>query len=132
MRKAKTLKSSIDIFVKILTAFFVVFILYLVSKGINNFVYDYFFFPFISFIIVFICGINVGKGLERMKKNQQNKPYQYDNFKEETKTEFHVNERVKIITNKKILKELEDGNIVHVKTFNYNEIDMEEKDGDNE
>ena len=133
LNKGRNLKPIIEILKKILISFSIVFVLYLISYLINNFAYDYFIFPFISFIVVFMCGIHVGKGLERMSKKskgyslEDNDDSQYG----EDKTEFHVNDKVKIVTNKKIIKELENGEIIHVKTFNYNEINLEEeKDGD--
>ena len=44
--------------------------LYVISFLVNNFAYDYFIFPFASIIVVFICGINVGKSLEKIKNNK--------------------------------------------------------------
>ena len=137
MNKGRTLKQTIDILAKIMISFIIVFVLYIISKIVNNFAYDYFIFPFISFIIVFICGINVGKGLEKMKVKSESNTFEISDARTEndleSKTIFHVNDKVEIVTNKKIIKELENGEIVHVKTFNYNEINLEEeKDGEEE
>lgn len=127
MKKGKTLNQTIDVMVKILIAFVLVFLLYLISKFINNFSYDYFVFPLLSMIIIFVCGINVGRALERMKENKKIGFFTKDDKSEPTgtKTEFYVKERTEIITSKKILKDLEDGEKVHIKTFNYEELDVQ-------
>ena len=134
MREKRNLNQTIEILKKIIISFSIVFILYLISYLVNNFAFDYFIFPFISFIVVFVCGIHVGKGLEKMKcATYSGYSEKNDEDNKNDKTEFHVNDRVKIVTNKKIIKELENGEIVHVKTFNYNEINLEEeKDGESE
>ena len=48
--------------------------------------------------------------------------------KKETKTEFIIKDSYEIVTNKKILKEIEDGDKVHIKTFNYDEVSLDNKE----
>ena len=70
MRKGKFLKETLDILTKIFVAFVIVFIFYFASEKINNFAFDYFIFPLVSIITIFICGINVGRSLEKLKTNE--------------------------------------------------------------
>lgn len=129
MKKGKTLRQTGDIIIKILTAFMVVSVLYVISKFVNNFAYDYFIFPFLSMIIIFVCGINVGKALERIKNNISIGFFtKVKEVKNSEKTEFYINDKIQIVTNKKILKEVQDGDKVHIKTFNYNEINLDKKE----
>ena len=126
MKKGRIFSQMLDIIIKIMIAFVFVFVLYLISKLVNNFAYDYFIFPFLSIIIIFVCGVKVGIALERVRDNKSigifTKPKQEEqNLKE---TEFTVKERTEIITNKKILKEDEEDR-VHVKSFNFDDIDHE-------
>ena len=123
MKKSKTFGQILDILTKILGAFIIVFLLYFIGKIINTFAYNYFIFPFASVIIVFVCGINVGKSLEKIKHREAIGVFSKErkkNYKDIGKTEFVVRDRRQILTNKKILKELEDGEIVHVKNYQYN------------
>jgi len=130
MKKGKTIRQTLDILIKIFAAFVMVFVLYLISKSIEEFAYNYFIFPFISIIIIFICGINVGRSLEKIKKNKPigffTKTIEKEN--KETKTEFTIKDNYEIVTSKKILKEAEDGDKVHIKTFNYNDINFNNDD----
>lgn len=129
MKKGKTLRQTCDIIIKILTAFMIVSVLYIISRFVNNFAYDYFVFPFLSMIIIFVCGINVGKALERIKNNISIGFFtKVKEIKNNEKTEFYINDKIQIVTNKKILKEVQDGDKVHIKTFNYNEINLDKKD----
>lgn len=127
------MKQTLDIMLKILLAFIIVFVLYFTTKLINNFAYDYFIFPLIAITIIFMCGVNVGRSLEKLKTNEsigyftkkssENKDY--NDFGE--KTEFIINENIRIPTNKKVLKEVQEGNQVHIKVTNYNDIYNEEE-----
>lgn len=133
MRKRKTIRQTIDILVKIVVAFFLVFILFLFSEIINDFSYDYFIFPFLSIIIIFVCGVNVGKSLERIKNNSSIGFFTKEkDFKDNEKTVFYINDKIQIITNKKILKEVQDGDKVHIKTFNYDELYLDKNDKESE
>ena len=122
MKKGRTIGQFMDIFIKIICSFGLVFALYFITKFLDSFTFKYFIFPFISIIIIFICGINVGRSLEKIKHNESTGVFtKIPINNEESETEFYVNDTRQIITNKKILKELEDGDIVHVKTNkNYN------------
>lgn len=134
MKKGRIFNQMLDIIIKILIAFIIVFVLYLISKFVNNFAYDYFAFPLISMVIMFLCGVNVGKSLEKVKNKQCIGFFtkiKNDNHINE-KTEFYINDKIQIITNKKILKEVQEGDKVHIKTFNYNEINIEKKDDEQE
>ena len=115
---------------KIVLAFILVFGLFALSEIINYFAYDYFVFPFLSVLIIFVCGVNVGKSLERIKNNKSigffTKTKEIS--KNNDKTEFYINDRIQIVTNKKILKEVQDGDKVHIKTFNYNDINIDKKE----
>lgn len=129
MKKGKTIRQTMDIFTKIVIAFVLVYLLFILSEIINNFAYDYFIFPFFSILIIFICGVNVGKSLERMKRNISIGYFSKSkDVNDNEKTEFYINDRIQIITNKKILKEVQDGDKVHIKTFNYNEINIDKKE----
>ena len=130
MKKGKTIRQTLDIFTKIFIAFVIVFILYLLSESIELFVYDYFIFPVVSIIIIFICGIKVGVSLEKIKDNKAIGIFTKirGTDKKETKTEFIIKDSYEIVTNKKILKEIEDGDKVHIKTFNYDEVSLNNKE----
>lgn len=129
LKKGKTIRQTMDIFTKIVIAFVLVYLLFILSEIINNFAYDYFIFPFFSILIIFICGVNVGKSLERMKRNISIGYFSKSkDVNDNEKTEFYINDRIQIITNKKILKEVQDGDKVHIKTFNYNEINIDKKE----
>lgn len=122
MKKGSSLGAMLDISLKIIFSFAIVFAVYLVSKEVNNFAFSYFVFPFISYIVIFICGINVGKSLEKIKNNESTGLFTKKK-KSENRTEFKINERIMAYTNKKIIKQLENGDRVHVKAKNYDEID---------
>ena len=123
----------VDILIKILLAFLLVFGLFSFSEIINSFAYDYFVFPLISTIIIFVCGVNVGKSLERIKNNVSIGFFtKVKEVRNNEKTEFYINDNIQIVTNKKILKEVQDGDKVHIKTFNYNEIQLDKKEKEQE
>lgn len=122
MKKGSSLGAMLDISLKIIFSFAIVFAVYLVSKEVNNFAFSYFVFPFVSYIVIFICGINVGKSLEKIKNNESTGLFTRKK-KNESRTEFKINERIMAYTNKKIIKQLENGDRVHVKAKNYDEID---------
>ncbi len=122
MKKGSSLGAMLDISLKIIFSFAIVFAVYLVSKEVNNFAFSYFVFPFISYIVIFICGINVGKSLEKIKNNESTGLFTRKK-KNESRTEFKINERIIAYTDKKIIKQLENGDRVHVKAKNYDEID---------
>ena len=122
MKKGSSLGAMLDISLKIIFSFAIVFAVYLVSKEVNNFAFSYFVFPFISYIVIFICGINVGKSLEKIKNNESIGLFTRKK-KNESRTEFKINERIIAYTDKKIIKQLENGDRVHVKAKNYDEID---------
>lgn len=133
LKKGKIIRQTTDIFVKIVFAFILVFLLFILSEMINNFAYDYFVFPFLSIIIIFVCGVNVGKSLEKMKNNESIGFFtKIKAVENNEKTEFYINDKIQIITNKKILKEVEDGDKVHIKTFNYDEINLDKKEQESE
>lgn len=123
MKKRKIFSQMLDIITKIIIAFIIVFLLYIISKLINNFAYDYFIFPFASIVIIFVCGIKVGVSLERIKDNKSIGIFTKEKHEElpEKNTEFFVKERSEIVTSKKIIKEDEDK--VHIKSFDYDDID---------
>ena len=127
MKKGKTLGQILDILLKIVYAFVILLSLYFIGEFVENVVYHYFILPLVSFITVFICGINVGKSLEKIKHNESVGFFtksKEDNKNE--KTEFIINDSIKITTNKKVLKEFKDGDKVHLKSFNYDDIDYKE------
>lgn len=118
MRKPRLIGQFMDVIYKIIIAFVIVFVFYFVSRFVNSFAYQYFIFPFMSVVVVFICGISVGRSLEKIKHNEPTGIFTRDKKESENTqiTEFIIDDTREIITNKKILKELEDGDIVHVKT----------------
>lgn len=118
MKKPRLIGQFMDVIYKIIIAFIIVFVLYFVSRFVNSFAYEYFIFPFVSIVVVFVCGINVGRSLEKIKHNESTGIFTRAKIDNEDKqiTEFIIEDTREIITNKKILKELEDGDIVHVKT----------------
>ncbi len=122
MKKGSSLGAMLDISLKIIFSFAIVFAVYLVSKEVNSFAFSYFVFPFVSYIVIFICGINVGKSLEKIKNNESTGLFTRKK-KSENRTEFKINERIMAYTNKKIIKQLENGDRVHVKAKNYDGID---------
>lgn len=128
MKKGKFIRQLADILMKIFSAFIIVFILYFTTKIIKDFAYTYFVFPLISIVIIFVCGINVGRSLEKVKRNEPvgcfTKKIKVNNSNLDNiiGTEFIVKDTRRCITNKKILKEVEDGDKIHVKVTNYNEI----------
>ena len=127
MKKGKTFGQILDILLKIVYAFVILLSLYFIGEFVENVVFHYFILPLVSFVTVFICGINVGKSLEKIKHNES--VGFFTKSKEENKnekTEFIINDSVKITTNKKVLKEFKDGDKVHLKAFNYDDIDYKE------
>jgi len=117
MKKGKTIGQFLDVIYKVLFTFVIVFALYFIGRFVDSFAYDYFILPFVSSIILFICGVNVGRSLERIRHNESTGVFTKSR-KEKLQdiSEFIVDDSRPIITNKKILKELEDGDKVHVKT----------------
>lgn len=127
MKKGKTFGQILDILLKIIYAFIILLFLYFVGEFIENVVYHYFILPLVSFITVFICGVNVGKSLEKIKRGES--VGFFTKSKGEVKnerTEFVINDNIRITTNKKVLKEFKDGDKVHLKAFNYDDIDNKE------
>lgn len=125
MKKSKTFSQILDILTKIVCAFIILFVLYLIGEFLEDFAYHYFVFPLVSFVTVFVCGLNVGRSLEKIKHNESIGHFtrsKEDGIKNE-KTEFVIRDNIKITTNKKVLKEFKDGDKVHLKTFNYDDID---------
>jgi len=125
MRKGRFFRQTIDVYMKILSAFIIVFILYFISEMVNHFAYDYFIFPLISITVIFMCGVKVGRSLEKIKINASIGYFTKDDNKEDSytkSTEFIINDNGREVTNKKILKEVRDGDKVHIKVFNYNDI----------
>lgn len=118
MKKKKIYKLLIDLMLKIIISFSLIFILYLLSKKIIvSYSYTYFIFPSLSIIIVFICGVNVGKTLERIRNNDERGFFIKNKSKNNTieDSEYIISDTRQIITNKKILRQLEEGEKVHVK-----------------
>ena len=125
MKKGRFFRQTIDVYIKILSAFIIVFVLYFISEIVNNFAYDYFIFPLISITVIFMCGVNVGRSLEKIKINESIGYFTKDDKKDEScakSTEFVISDNGREVTNKKILKEIKDGDKVHIKVFNYNDI----------
>jgi hypothetical protein len=128
MIKGKLIRQTIDILIKIFSAFIIVFVLYFVGETINNFVFNYFIFPLISIVAIFLCGVNVGRSLEKLKTNEPigffSRKLQSRNVEESDNviTEFIARDSGRLVTNKKILKEIKDGDKVHIKVLNYNDI----------
>lgn len=134
MIKGKFIRQTLDILTKIFLAFIIVFTVYYVSEKTNNFVYDYFIFPLIFILTIFMCGISVGRSLEKLKTNEAIGFFTKRNAKEMKvekeimeKTEFIIRDNSRVVTNKKILKEVKDGDKVHIKVFNYNDVFNEEE-----
>ena len=133
MKRFRFIRQTLDILLKIISAFIIVFIMYFVSSIVNNFAYDYFIFPLISITVIFVCGINVGRSLEKMKTNESIGYFTKKGMKRqenndlEDRTEFIVGDSIRISTNKKVLKEVKEGNKVHIKVMNYNDIYKEEE-----
>ena len=77
-----------------------------------------------------MCGVNVGKSLEKIKDNKSIGAFtkEKEKLKNDERTEFYVNDRIQIVTNKKILKEVQEGNKVHIKMFDYNEIEYKKSE----
>ena len=138
MKKGNSIRQAIDILLKIAFAFIIVFVFYFVCKIIGSFAYNYFIFPLVSITIIFICGVNVGRSLEKLKTNdpigfftRKNKNVETTNELYE-KTEFTIQDTYRVVENKKILKEVAEGDKIHIKVFNYNDIinDAESGNGD--
>ncbi len=131
MRKGKTFEQLLDIILKVFGTFLFVFILYIISKKTNSFAYDYFIFPFISIIFIFMCGVNVGKCLEKIKRNEEigffTKNKKKKNQTKEIQTEFTINGKTEILPDKKILKEVKENDTIHIKVFNYDDVIGKEK-----
>lgn len=131
MKKTYIFVQTLDILTKIIVVFMVLFMFYLVDKFINNFAYHYFVFPLSCFVSVFICGISVGKSLEKIKDNE---PIGFftrglkSNKRFDNRTEFEIKDNLRITTNKKVLKEFKEGDSVHLKIFNYNDIEKNKED----
>ena len=79
-----------------------------------------------------MCGLNVGRSLEKIKRNEEIGFFtkRKKNVKEESyePTEFIVKDTTRIVTNKKILKEVQDGDKIHLKVFNYNDFENNERE----
>lgn len=128
MKNIGFVKQTADIFFKILISFIIVFLLYFSSEFVNNFAYDYFVFPLLAITVIFLCGVNVGRSLEKIKTNQ-NLVVKNNSASKKTetvgKTEFIINDTNNVSKNKKILKEVEDGDKIHIKVINYDDINNE-------
>lgn len=123
MRKSKSIGELLDITIKVLLPFMIVFFIYFISEKINDFAFSYFIFPFISCIIVFVCGINVGKSLEKIKNNEPIGIFTKNKNDKSEITEFKINERLIVKTDKKIIKQLENGERVHIKAKNFDDLE---------
>ena len=125
MRKKYFFKQLIEVFIKIIFSFLIIFGLYFVSWLTNDFSYNYFIFPLLSIIVIFVCGISIGRYLERMKHVDYNSVQSKTNNQEielNGDTEFIISDTSRDSTSKKVLKEVVDGDKVHIKVFNYNDI----------
>lgn len=135
MIKLKFFRQTLDILVKIFSAFVIVFVFYFLGKIIEDFAFDYFIFPLVAVITIFVCGVNVGRSLEKLKTNEAI-GFFTKNIKEESaetfdpteKTEFIIKDTGRIVTNKKILKEVQDGDKIHLKVFNYDDFEQDESE----
>ena len=83
-----------------------------------------------------MCIVNTDSIVHRLEKMKTNDAIGYFTRKYKSvingeddleKTEFIVGDNRKIVTNKKIMKEVQDGDKVHIKVLNYNEIIDEEE-----
>ncbi len=135
MIKLKFFRQTLDILTKIFFAFIIVFFFYFMGKIFDDFAYNYFLFPLVAILTIFICGVNVGRSLEKLKTNESI-GFFTKNIKKETiekmsateKTEFIIKDTSRIVTNKKILKEVQDGDKIHLKVFNYNDFENDESE----
>ena len=131
MKNMQFAKQTADIFFKILVSFIMVFVLYFISELVNNFIYNFFVFPLLSITIIFVCGVNVGRSLERISMNQNLiGTHKKNSIKTKEKeslenTEFVINDTNNISKNKKILKEFKEGDKIHIKVINYDDINDE-------
>ena len=123
MKKNYTFNQTINIISKILIAFILVYLLYYIGEKTNSFTYDYFIFPILAVLIIFICGVKVGRTLESMKTKQSKSI----NVKNNKNTEFIVPERVAIVTNKKVVSEKDFEEKVHKKIYDYDDVNNKEK-----
>lgn len=135
MIKLKFFRQTLDILVKIFSAFVIVFIFYFLGKIIEDFAFDYFVFPLVAVVTIFVCGVNVGRSLEKLKTNEaigfftkNIKKESTETFDPTEKTEFIIKDTSRIVTNKKILKEVQDGDKIHLKVFNYNDFEQDESE----
>lgn len=122
MKKGRFFRQMGDFFIKISVSFSIVLILYYFSKKIDNFAYDYFLFPSISITVIFLCGVNVGRSLERIKNNEKiGFLTKNDSCESESKeiTEFIVSEKFVMNTNKKVIEDKEE--TIHKKVLNYDD-----------
>lgn len=130
MKKNSTINQTVNIMIKIFVAFIIVYFLYFLGEKTNNFTYDYFIFPILAILVIFICGVKVGRALERMK-NSQTKTNTVKNNKD-VNTEFVIQERKAIITNKKVISEKYFEDKIHKKVYNYDNLsdkdDVEESE----
>ena len=135
MIKWKFFRQILDILTKIFSAFVIVFLFYFVGKIFEDFAYNYFIFPLVAVLTIFICGVNVGRSLEKLKTNdaigfftRNKKIGTVENLSTSEKTEFIIKDTSRIVTNKKILKEVQDGDKIHLKVFNYNDFENNERE----
>ena len=135
MKKGKLLWQTLDIFSKIFFSFVLVFVLYYIGDIVNSFVYNYFVFPLVATTIIFLCGVNVGRSLERMKTNEaigfftRQGDCKKNVVTKRDETEFIAIDVQRPSANKKILKEVEEADKIHVKVFNYNDV-VSENEGE--
>ena len=128
MKKSKIIWNYIDMFITVIAVFFVIFVVYIITEGLERYVYRYAVFPFVAVILIFSLGIFLGNAIEKTKKN---KPIGVFSAKmaqiRKKKNVFIFSDNgVPYTPRKEIIEEIKSGEIVHVKQIHHSDFATEE------
>lgn len=128
MKKAKIIWNYIDMFFTITIIMGIIFGAYLITEGLEKYIYRYTIFPVIAVILIFVLGLWLGRAVERTKKS---KPIGFISNKmaEERKKKnvfIFSDNGLPYIPRKEIIEDIKSGEIVHIKQIHHSEFETEE------
>ena len=128
MKKNKLFWNYIDMLITIFIFLTLIIVLYFIAESLERYIYRYTLFPFISFILIFVLGLILGRGVERTRKN---KPIGFfskkmNKLKKKQNMFIFSDDGETYVPHKEIIDDLRSGEIVHVKQFEDINIDIDD------
>lgn len=119
MKKSKSIWNYIDMIIQISAILLTIVIVYTISESLERYIYRYTIFPFIAFVLIFILGILVGRGVERTKKNKPIGILSKKMAKSRKRQNMFIfsEDGETYVPHKEIIEDIKSGEIVHVKQF---------------